>query len=359
MSIKKVIVFISVICSIVLLNGCYGGGSKYNIYIEDVKVFNQDNIALDTIDLTNYEGDLFLNNLYNGRRPINSAAPDVYYTGVVIEDELSITIKFICSVTSGFDISEVKLAAFRTDNQIEPKSVIKEGSKTVITFEISEIPSVNTIFDFSQSMIINEQGVLKQATVKTLDGPSRSYYNGVILKIDEVYVPYREEIKVLGENISTEFKLYQNTNKVIEDILNNEGNYGYGNYYSFIYNKNKYNIDFSVNYSSTYLYQECVYYSTCNGVNDYYKINYINYIYISDRVESVFGLQVNNDLNHVLTVMKELGFIQSGKYLNSSYHNYSFTSPLGTYSIAFLFNPSNSKVKGICLFSNEVFNRYE
>lgn len=355
MKINKVMYLCLALICLILLSNCYGSTLPKNyIAVEDVKVYNESMEELDTVLLQNYEVDTYLNNLYNGLRPINSAAPTELLRGFTITTELKITVEFICSVSNNYDILKFDLKCYGTDDEIKSTSIEKVDDKYVVTYVIEDIPNTNSIYRPLYPKITDQNGNVSNASVIPGTKEKRTYFEGIVLRIDETYKAYKEDISNLNNNISTELKLFDKANDIVYQLLNDKENSLFDNNYVHIWYKHKYDIDESIFRDESYLFCQITYYNLINSLYSSSVFNYISTIHIGDPKDSVFGLTVNNTLSEIEEVMIDNGFVRSGTYEGDRFYNYSYKSPSGAYSIVYLYSILNNRVLAIEIQANDL-----
>lgn len=356
---KYLYLFMLFLCSTILL-GCYSR-SKYNIYIEDIKIYDQTMSELSTIKLMNFEVDGFLNNFYNSLKPINSPAPNNYYTGLTIKNELNLTIKVFCSVTTGFEVKELSLIDeknFRNEEYgISPVTIEKVDKDFVLTYLINEIPSSNTFLIFNKSVIVNTSNQIQNAHVTYRGASYNSSYIGIVLKLHSLYIPYINEVNKLNENLTTEFKFQQNLYNIMNDVKSGKDS-PYAIHYSVLYNKKQYPVDFEEHDNETYLYKDVTYYMTYFGPYELKEFDYVYMIFVGDPNDSVFGLTINSTSEEIDEVLLSNNF-RKEKHKNNQFEIYTYINELGCYKIYFIYSILNKRYLAFRIESMYVFDQYQ
>ena len=296
------------------------------------------------------DASLYINNVTNGLKPINSAYPPYYYACVNLRNSMNIIIRVKCKVTEGFSIQSLPFVDYNKDDEINFTYIEEVNGSYICLYYMDELPTENTLYETSFPRLVNSAGIETSCSVYPNESITNKSFKGIIFKVEERYSILKEEIKYLNENLTTEFKLYQTVGSM-DNSINSKS---YDSYTYYVYNKQKYDVDIKQYKHLAYLNTSMELYTFKDYVDNCSDLNYVARIDVSDQSTKIFGLSINDSFDEVLLVLSNIGLVRVDD--NNDNSSLKFKSPNDAFYVYFEYSNSLSKFTSFSVYSELNFD---
>ena len=231
----KKILFLFLLFVVLFISGC---GNNFDprswVFIDGIKVINDENQEYNTLLLKNEEIAIFDNKFINSIKPIRQPdpTPNEYYYFAEIKEEKEIFIEIRIKVQDTVELTEMNLSVTRNiynknfDLLYSPESIEKEGNIFIAKFKVN--CNEDVFFRIGRIKLTVDN---REINGYTQDHDTESYsdqghYNIVLRKYDYVS-EYKKIVNIINDGLNTDYKLFDDVTGLINEINNLDFKKGY------------------------------------------------------------------------------------------------------------------------------------